>query len=74
MSTESKFVLLVERVTEKCFQGRVPARECDVRFVAAMLTVFVPESTAQPVREYFASHLVEAIDCLRRSQTARWLA
>lgn len=79
-----QFVTLVERVSQKCFVGSVPRRDYDAAFVGAMLAALVPETIPEEmkhmllanewarVRETFAAGLVEAVDCLRRTQEARW--
>lgn len=77
MTETDAFVVLVSRVTEKCFQGRVPARECDTDFVAAMLICFqnrVPDfkGVSPEVLNRFAAGLVVGIDCLRREQDCAW--
>ncbi len=70
MSTETKAVVLIQRVIEKCYKGTIPADT--TRLVAACIMVFLPEGTQPEVTNQFALHLVQAIDCLRRVQNARW--
>jgi hypothetical protein len=66
------FVEYVERVCKICFGGRLPMLD-DTRFVAAILSA-TPDLEEQPeaVLACFAAGVTQAIDCLRRQQTARW--
>ncbi len=71
MARPDQYVNLVQRVLEKCFNGKLPAVD-DASFVAAMMTAFVQtclEGQPQPVLDSFANGLHEAIQTLRMSET-----
>jgi hypothetical protein len=78
------FVGIVSRAANLCFDGKVP--NARVFFVATILRTFeiiMPVSAPAwfhgtseqwaEVRSNFAMNLACAADCLRRSQTAKWM-
>jgi hypothetical protein len=78
---ETLFVKIVERVVVDCFDGRVP--EDPVPLVTACLARFAPLdgraagfevdfAVWNQTRDRFAFFLVQAHDCIRREQEARW--
>ena len=62
METE-KFICLVDKITA----GKLPRPESSVDFVAIVLLCLFPDASSE-VRSYVARGLIEALDCLRRSQ------
>lgn len=74
--------LLVSRVTERYYAGILPTD--DAAFVAVLLCLFIPAETPKEyqellsaaewstLRQHCAFEFVRAIDCLRRSESARW--
>ena len=67
------FVAYVMRVCEEFFGGKLP-NVSDTVFVAALVegTILTREQP-QPVLDCFARGLVEAIDCIRRVQSAKFV-
>jgi hypothetical protein len=66
-------IQFVKAIVDRCFSGRVPPREYDVEIIALLLERFAGD--APPfVQSCFGWHLAEALDCLRRSQNAKWVS
>jgi transposase-like protein len=82
MGDPDKAVLLVSEITRRFFGGKLP--EDTTQFVASCLQLLVPADIPPEFRETFSAvewekakencafHLVQAVDCLRRQQEARW--
>jgi hypothetical protein len=74
------FVQLVERYAEIWHNGHIPTDR--VAFVAKLLDAYMPASMRElspftteewlRERDSVAEHLAAAVDCVARSQEARW--
>jgi hypothetical protein len=70
-----RYVLLLERTAEICFDGILPEREHDTVFIGAIMSVLrvtTLENQPQSVIDRINCELVAALDCLRRTREARW--
>jgi DNA-binding CsgD family transcriptional regulator len=72
LARPDEYVELVQRVLDKCFDGKLPPLD-DARFVVAMMAAFAQttlEKQPQPVLDSFATGLAQAIVAIRGERNA----
>ncbi len=66
------YAALVEKVSEKSFNGNLPEPGYESVFISSCLAVFIPEETPVEVMEAFERGLLQAIEALRLARGSKW--